>query len=298
MTTRNITPLFLSFRQTMHRHPSFHDDTVRGFANDGRALLSHTSDMEMGNIQYEVPPVWLSTVDQVKEYLVRIKKRLDELKIAHEKHLLPGFDDMDPTEEEVEVLISEISRLFKTSEAKIRFLGKEDPKISQKEAAVLRNLQSLLAQQLSELHSQFRKSQKTYLQKLKGQQKLTDDPIIQHKVQDEEFFGFTAEQKKQVLFSQEMIAERDREIGKVTESIVELATMFKDLQTLVIDQGTILDRIDYNLEQAHSNIEHGVKKLKDAEKAQKKDKLVLCIIILALICGFLMLALIVKFSNK
>jgi len=29
-----------------------------------------------------------------------------------------------------------------------------------------------------------------------------------------------------------------------------LATLFKEMQTLVIEQGTIVDRIDYNVEQA------------------------------------------------
>lgn len=34
-----------------------------------------------------------------------------------------------------------------------------------------------------------------------------------------------------------------------------LATIFKQLNDLVIDQGTILDRIDYNVEQTVSNIQ-------------------------------------------
>jgi syntaxin 16 len=34
----------------------------------------------------------------------------------------------------------------------------------------------------------------------------------------------------------------------------ELAVIFKELSTLVIEQGTILDRIDFNIEQAHVNV--------------------------------------------
>lgn len=33
------------------------------------------------------------------------------------------------------------------------------------------------------------------------------------------------------------------------KSIEDLSTIFKELAVLVIDQGTILDRIDYNMEQ-------------------------------------------------
>lgn len=41
---------------------------------------------------------------------------------------------------------------------------------------------------------------------------------------------------------------REREINQISQSISQLADMFRELHTLVIDQGTVLDRIDYNLE--------------------------------------------------
>ena len=46
--------------------------------------------------------------------------------------------------------------------------------------------------------------------------------------------------------------ERDREVRNILTSIADLAQIMKDLSTLVIDQGTVLDRIDYNMEQARA----------------------------------------------
>ena len=57
--------------------------------------------------------------------------------------------------------------------------------------------------------------------------------------------------------------ERDREVRNILTSIADLAQIMKDLSTLVIDQGTVLDRIDYNMEQARplflisGDFEHG-----------------------------------------
>ena len=41
---------------------------------------------------------------------------------------------------------------------------------------------------------------------------------------------------------------------QVAESVNDLADIFKEIQVLVIDQGTVLDRIDYNIEQAASKV--------------------------------------------
>ena len=42
---------------------------------------------------------------------------------------------------------------------------------------------------------------------------------------------------------------RDRELTEIARSIAQLAELFKDLSVLVIDQGTLLDSVEYNIEQ-------------------------------------------------
>jgi syntaxin 16 len=41
---------------------------------------------------------------------------------------------------------------------------------------------------------------------------------------------------------------REQEIQRIAKSIVDLSTVFKDMASMVIDQGTVIDRIDYNME--------------------------------------------------
>lgn len=54
----------------------------------------------------------------------------------------------------------------------------------------------------------------------------------------------------------------------------------RDLSVLVIDQGTILDRIDYNIEQTSEHVEKAVEQLQKADKHQKNSRMFLCIIFL------------------
>ncbi len=62
--------------------------------------------------------------------------------------------------------------------------------------------------------------------------------------------GFTTAQSMDLIGAEELANERDTEIQKICESIEQLAIVFKELSVMVFEQGTIIDRIDYNLEQA------------------------------------------------
>ena len=64
---------------------------------------------------------------------------------------------------------------------------------------------------------------------------------------------------------------RDEEISTLVTSISELAQTFKDLQMLVQEQGTILDRIDYNIDSALDNTKDAHKQLQKANENMKKN---------------------------
>lgn len=66
--------------------------------------------------------------------------------------------------------------------------------------------------------------------------------------------GFTAAQLAIVNNSAALIAQRDEEIQKIVEAIAELAQIMRDLSVLVIEQGTVLDRIDYNITQTAAKV--------------------------------------------
>jgi syntaxin 16 len=76
---------------------------------------------------------------------------------------------------------------------------------------------------------------------------------------------------------------RDGEIVKISQSIEELAQIFKELGALVVEQGTILDRIEYNVDLVMDKVEHGNAELRTTVKTTESQRPIKCILILVVI---------------
>jgi uncharacterized FlaG/YvyC family protein len=76
------------------------------------------------------------------------------------------------------------------------------------------------------------------------------DPSLMESDADKSFSQSTLQQtaQKRRHNNDAVIEQREQEINDIAKGIIELADIFKDLQSMVIDQGTMLDRIDYNVE--------------------------------------------------
>ncbi|KAG6646704.1 hypothetical protein CIPAW_07G026700 [Carya illinoinensis] len=88
--------------------------------------------------------------------------------------------------------------------------------------------------------------------------------------------------------------EDDNMDNMVMESVNELVQIMKDLSVLVIDQGTIVDRIDYNIQNVATTVEEGLKQLQKAERTRKHGGVVRCATVLIIMCFIMLVALILK----
>ncbi|KAI1482588.1 t-SNARE [Daldinia eschscholtzii] len=90
-------------------------------------------------------------------------------------------------------------------------------------------------------------------------------------------------QQRQLHSNDAVILQREREIEDIAQGIIELSDLFRDLQTMVIDQGTMLDRIDYNVERMAADVKGADRELVVAAGYQKKTtkrKLILLLVLL------------------
>jgi syntaxin 16 len=127
------------------------------------------------------------------------------------------------------------------------------------------------------------------------------DPSLMDSETDRTFSQSTLQQTKQhrLLHSNDTtITQREREIEDIAQSIIDLANIFQEIQTMVIDQGSMLDRIDYNVEKMATEVKAADKELTVATGYQKrsvKRKIILLLVIL--VAGmFILLGL--KLSSK
>ena len=243
-----------------------------------------------------LPPQWVDAAESAREDLKLIKEKLLQLEKAQSKRLLRVFSDDQAPDREVERISSEISSLVKRCEpaihqVKTRGAGAAS---TSKDRELRHNMQRNLATQLQQLSQQFRQSQKDYLNDIRKRQKPGAGERDLRDGMAEFEMGFTESQMQDLQEMEQNASVRNEEITKIASSISDLHTIFKELAVLVIDQGSILDRIDYNIEQVVHQSSEANKQLRKAEESQKSNRAMKCIYFLVIINLVLILILILK----
>lgn len=123
------------------------------------------------------------------------------------------------------------------------------------------------------------------------------DPSLQESDADRSFSQSTLQataQQKILHTNDAAISQREREIEDIAQGIIELSDLFRDLQNMVIDQGTMLDRIDYNVERMNTDVKGADKELKVASGYQRKSIKRKVILLLLLVVAGLFILLMLK----
>ncbi|PHH51409.1 T-SNARE affecting a late Golgi compartment protein 2 [Ceratocystis fimbriata CBS 114723] len=296
--------------------PDTFPGTSSAVSDDRRGLLSAGAFEDDGDAVIEMdllPPRWADVSDEITEIIGDIARKGQTLERLHQKHVLPGFNDEEAKREqeiEIEKLTQSITRRFHECHRCIQRIGhmvtesQDAGTLTRAEETMAKNIQISLASRVQEASASFRKKQSLYLKKLRGMSGMGDrsaspnpnsqaynaDPSLFESDADRSFSQSTLRgisEQKQLQKSRgandAIISQREREIEDIAQSIIELSDLFRDLQTMVIDQGTMLDRIDYNVERMAVDIKAAEKELVVASGYQKqhiKRKIILLLLLL------------------
>ncbi|KDQ21733.1 hypothetical protein BOTBODRAFT_61359 [Botryobasidium botryosum FD-172 SS1] len=323
-TTRSRTSLFLSYRDSTGstrsrrlrsvRRDSYHNDNDYLEGDERQGLIASGDSGHAALEMQDLPPRWVDLSEQVQEILAGTVEKIRILDKLHAKHVLPGFSDRSTEEKEIEMMTTDITRSFRQCQSLIQRIEPSSSaphtfppstsRPSQNETQAARNVQRGLAAKVQELSGVFRKKQSVYMQKLQGHAIKNQDLLIASgavslKGSDGMFsLEEDIETSRTQLSAQQQLPpdleRRNHELTEIAKSIASLAELFKDLSSLVIDQGTILDSVEYNVERTAIHVEEAAKELRVATEYQRNTGRRKCILLLILIIFGLVVLLIFK----
>nr|CAG4634971.1 EOG090X0AQP [Alona affinis] len=311
MATRTLTEIFILMRNNAIQSRNFYSEQT---VSDTASLVHHEGG-EVNNrgcsTQIRIPPDWAESLEEAQYVLSKIQTRMKELSTLQNKHLLkPTFDDSMDEEKQIDTLTQEITKMFTTCHNCIKRIQHNSlsPSKGQTEANVAKNVVASLVSALQILSNTFRSDQNAYLNKIKSREERSQQYFGEaSSAKDWNYdewpnnVGSGSEQPTRVMSQQQLmlmeanssfVEHREKEIQNVVRSIIELNSIFKEISHMVADQGSVLDRIDYNIEHTQVKVHQGLIHLQKAESHQKKNRKMICIVVLAVTIVVLIIILI------
>lgn len=287
-----------------------------------------TTDPGSHTVDIDTTPAWVRLVSEIKSDVVQLNEDLHLLHNLHTARLRIAFDEDSIRAQDASIqsladtITARLNRCLANNKRIVATALAARPPPTQQDRTVIFNAMRACALETGEQTKTFRRQQKAFLDQLSAQQKQ-EEQIAASNTSHHHSAAHTThkrtntsalsdgmldaimdpnqslDQQQQVELEQmnEDATAREKEIIRVAQSINELAQLFKELNVLVIDQGTILDRIDYNVEQAKERVEKGVEDLKAADDISQKAVTAKCIGILVIIVVVLLIALVIKWSS-
>lgn len=316
---RDRTNLFLSYRRTVPRN-SGRDTRFVTLAEEEEGLmgsrrsLERNSKQEDGDIELKpLAPSIFQISSSLDSNLASIKQRTNELSGLYKKLLITRDSEKPTVEASIDELNYSITKTFEACYVLIKkfdFILKNHQRLklqySQNELAIIENYKKNYALKIQDSLLVFRNLQNNYIKFLRNDDEDDDTAALlkapnvaleedSRGIEDYSKNAFIqAQQQIQKNASSQLMASREREISKLAMGILEISTIFKEMESLVVDQGSMLDRIDYNIARTAEDLKESDRELVRAQGYQKRTTKCKIIFLLVLIVFALVIALLVR----
>ena len=244
-------------------------------ADNKNTKLLNYDQIELEDISYNLDNSnYVESYKKVNNILDELLTNFASLKSFQQERIKPKFVDEDiqnkKIDGEIDKLIIKMMKKIKFCEALTKMIKEKKSEVNTSLEKVKNNIKIFLTTKIQNFSNEFRQNQQQYLKYLK------DMGIIIYSNEDKNnksgsLLNDNDDEKKNFLYTKDddvniQIKKRDEDIDILVKSINELSGIFKDLQNIVQEQGTILDRIDYNINISYENSQEGLKNLKKAEQ--------------------------------
>ncbi|XP_060780836.1 syntaxin-3 isoform X2 [Neoarius graeffei] len=239
-----------------------------------------------------------TSIDKIDENVAEIK-RLYSVILSAPTSDQKTQDDLEAITNEIKKLANNVRNKLKSIEQSLESNAEErvsaDTRIKKSQHAVLAKSFVEVMTKYNEAQVEFREKSKGRIQRqLEITGKTTTDEELEEMLDGGNAAVFTAGIMDSAISKQALseIEARHKDIMRLESSIKELHDMFVDIAMLVENQGSIIDRIESNMDQSVGFVERAVADTKKAAKFQQEARrkqmmITLCCIILAVIVGSL-----------
>lgn len=257
------------------------------------------------NVENTFMDNFFQTVAIVGTNIDKISQDVEQVKKMHSAMLSAAVQDQE-VKEELERLMVDVKKTSNLVRVKLKemehSINQQDQDAGYNnyaEARIRRCQHSTLARKFVEVMSDYNTTQSDYREKCKA--RIQRQLEITGKAKTYEEVEEMLEGGDPAIFTSDIVIEtqqarqalgdieaRHRDIINLEKSIQELHDMFVDMAMLVDSQGEMIDRIEYNVEQAVDFVQSAKSDTKKAVKYQskarrKKIMIIICLVVLVAI---------------
>ncbi|PFX25613.1 syntaxin-1A-like [Stylophora pistillata] len=257
------------------------------------------------NVENTFMDNFFQTVAIVRTNIDKISQDVEQVKKMHSAMLSAAVQDQE-VKEELERLMVDVKKTSNLVRVKLKemehSINQQDQDAGYNnyaEARIRRCQHSTLARKFVEVMSDYNTTQSDYREKCKA--RIQRQLEITGKAKTYEEVEEMLEGGDPAIFTSDIVIEtqqarqalgdieaRHRDIINLEKSIQELHDMFVDMAMLVDSQGEMIDRIEYNVEQAVDFVQSAKSDTKKAVKYQskarrKKIMIIICLVVLVAI---------------
>ncbi|EAX96533.1 syntaxin 16/TLG2-like protein, putative [Trichomonas vaginalis G3] len=198
-----------------------------------------------------------------------IQMEIQNLADMHKQRKRIDFGNDRKLDLEIEAKTQQISTQIQQLRDAIRIT---DPNLSKQSRTIQNNMQYGYSARLRDITIHFRDMQADYIKTIKKQKdraaRFEDDDNDDGVLDDIDDVAFTDQQIAQVKSNENMLRQRNEELTNLIGMMNQLNQLFADLGTVLVEQGTMLDRIDGKVEEAAEEIKKGNVQLQKADHHQ------------------------------
>ena len=293
---RNLSMRYLMIREKLNINYS-KENNIKTYISENISNNRFTSKLISSNDKIELQnmnnPKYMDIYEQCDNLLKDFDIEFNKLKEEQQKRIVPNFNEIESKliTQNIQMISTKMTQQLK----KCKYLTKELKTLlanSDLDENVKINMYQNLLNRLAETSRALQINEEMQLQKYHEFNGVEDsffninnfDSIETNQTQK-----FNSIDAKKIDINKD----RNKEIDQIVKTVNELKEIFQEVADMIIFQGTILDRIDYNIYESRHNIRRGNREMEETHERLKSgclrrinQILIICIFIMSILIIF------------